>query len=660
MFPLPHSLPIRLLLLLAAVGLHPVARAQLFSGAGSRTTNPMSSDQRIISDTSQKKQITTDDKIRIRSFTLSDTTRQLTDTSIHALHRNPLVGLWDIDLGNTGTSVQSLLFNPNLNPGMKLGPDSHLPYLTRPEQLRFYNTTRPYTDLYYRIGSKQEQILSLMHTQNITPGWNVSASYGKTGAPGSYKLQRTNHDHASLTTHYLSTNQRYELKGALMYNKFQQDENKGITDERYLSDAAYNDKRLVPVFAVNGSAGSNRSATSNYFRNASFLLDHRYFLGKADSVLSEDSSSSSYRFQAVAGIRHRLYADFAYYRFRDEAPDSLYNELALNPYDSVQLKYFLNRIGNTISLNGDLRVRGKLLQSEAGYGLELERALNGSYRNRFVNNFIFANINKRADTTGEWLYHASLTFYFTGNAIGNTLLSAMAGRKLKGSGGEISTGFDFSLQSPTYQQTHYESNSFAIDQNLNKQSITKLFVRYRNSAYRALLEFNYYTLTQVIYFPNATLQAAQYDAIFPVFQLHLQKEIQVRRFFLSNDFLLQHITDNPAIQLPLIAGRHSLSYRNMILKKKLQVATGLDLRYNMSYRADQYNPYLFGFAAPGTQVISNVPQVSYFFNFKVKRFRASVSLDELQQFVARNNINYPGYAAQNFIMRFGFHWVFIN
>lgn len=647
-----------LLLLPALLAVSMPGRAQLYSGAAPR--NNLSSDQQIISDTSHKKQITTDDKVRITFFTLSDTLRQAPDSSIHLLHRNPLIGRWDIDLGNTGTSVQSLMFQPNLDPGMKLGPESHLPYLKGPNELRFYQTTRPYTDLYYRIGSKQEQIISLMHTQNITPNWNVSASYGKTGAPGSYKLQRTNHDHATLTTHYLSTRQRYELKGALMYNKFQQDENKGITDERYLSDAAYNDKRLVPVFAVNGTAGSNRSATTNYFRDASLMFDQQYFLGKADSVLNEDSTATSYRFRPVAGIRHRLYADYAYHRFRDEAPDSLYNELALNPYDSVQLKYFLNGIGNTLSLSGDLRFRGKLMQAESGYGLEVERALNGSYRNRFLNNFIFADINKRADTTGEWLYHASLKFYFTGNAIGNTLLSAMAGRKLKGTGGEISTGFDFSLQSPTYQQTHYESNSFAIDQNLHKQSITKLFVRYRNSAYRALLEFNYYTLTQVIYFPNATLQAAQYNAVIPVFQLHLQKEIQVRRFYLSNDFLLQHLTDNPAISLPLIAGRHSLSYRNMILKKKLQVATGLDLRYNMSYRADQYNPYIFGFAAPGTQVISNVPQVSYFFNFKVKRFRASVSFDELQQFVARNNINYPGYAAQNFIMRFGFHWVFIN
>jgi hypothetical protein len=102
------------------------------------------------------------------------------------------------------------------------------------------------------------------------------------------------------------------------------------------------------------------------------------------------------------------------------------------------------------------------------------------------------------------------------------------------------------------------------------------------------------------------------------------------------------------------------AYQNFILKKKLQIATGLETRYNTGYQTDVYNPLIFGFASQQSYKIGNIPQFNYFFNFKVKRFRSSISFDELQQFFVRNNLNYKGYAAQNFIIRFGFHWVFIN
>ena len=55
--------------------------------------------------------------------------------------------------------------------------------------------------MYYRVGSKQEQIIEVKHSRNINAHWNMTGSYRKAGSVGSYQLQRTNNDNI-----YLSSN----------------------------------------------------------------------------------------------------------------------------------------------------------------------------------------------------------------------------------------------------------------------------------------------------------------------------------------------------------------------------------------------------------------------------------------------------------------------
>jgi hypothetical protein len=635
-----------------------ISHAQIFSN--NPVGNTMSSDQKIISDSNSKKQITTDDKIQLSYTKANDTTNITPDTTISLLHRNPLLSIWDVDLGNLASASNSLYFSPDLNPSLQLGLRSIRPYLKTWDSLKFYNTTRPYTDLYFRIGGKQEQMIKLLHTQNITPSWNIAVEYQKIGSPGYYKLQRTNHDHLTLNTQYKSNNLRYEAKAALLYNKIQQDENMGILDERFLSDANYNDKRLVPVKTINSNEGTNRSSVTNYYRNLSLNLQQQYFIGKADSVLSEDSTEKKYTFKPYFGIKHRFYADYSFYRFKNLNPDSTQLEIPLVTGDSLESKYLLGQVGNAFSLTGDIYFRGKLCQAEAGYGVELESPNNYGLNETYVNNYVFASIQKSASSAKEWMYNGTLKFYFTGNAIGNTLLQLQTGLNLAEKYGQIRTGLRFSIQSPSYLQTHIQSNYYLASTALNKQTITQVYLKYINVFRKTSIDFNYYTIGNFIYFENESLKAQQYSKIIPLFQVQLNKEIAINHFHLYNHIALQGLPPNPAIHVPIWTSRHTLSYENYIFKKKLQVATGIEARYNTGFYTDQYNPYLFGFAAQQNYTILNTPQLSCFFNFKVKRYRATIAFDELQQFYTRNNINFNGYAAQNAMLRFGFHWVFIN
>ncbi|HMT75050.1 MAG TPA: hypothetical protein PKA77_13345, partial [Chitinophagaceae bacterium] len=119
------------------------------------------------------------------SFRYLDSTRSYQlDTSVGDFHRRyPVPATW-IHLGNTGNAAKSLLFLPEMNAGFDPGFHAFDVYKWKMENVRFFTTTRPYSELNYFLGSRTEQIIELLHTQNIKPNWNFSFQYRLINGPG--------------------------------------------------------------------------------------------------------------------------------------------------------------------------------------------------------------------------------------------------------------------------------------------------------------------------------------------------------------------------------------------------------------------------------------------------------------------------------------------
>ena len=110
---------------------------------------------------------------------------------------------------------------------------------------------------------------------------------------------------------------------------------------------------------------------------------------------------------------------------------------------------------------------------------------------------------------------------------------------------------------------------------------------------------------------------------------------------LDNELAAQQITGSAPLDVPALTGRHTLSFESYVFKKALKVAAGADVRYRTGYRPQAYAPLYNRFyyqeaVSTGTQWESSV-----FFNFKVKRFRASLSVDELQSLLGVHNVPNP-------------------
>src|SRR5216684_4361364 len=74
------------------------------------------------------------------------------DSSVYDFSKKvPQPPTW-ISLGNTGSPGRDLVFTPRMNSGWDPGWHAYDLYTFRAEETRFYNTTKPFTELGYFLG----------------------------------------------------------------------------------------------------------------------------------------------------------------------------------------------------------------------------------------------------------------------------------------------------------------------------------------------------------------------------------------------------------------------------------------------------------------------------------------------------------------------------
>ncbi|MEO5908109.1 MAG: putative porin, partial [Ginsengibacter sp.] len=101
--------------------------------------------------------------------------------------------------------------------------------------------------------------------------------------------------------------------------------------------------------------------------------------------------------------------------------------------------------------------------------------------------------------------------------------------------------------------------------------------------------------------------------------------------------------------------------------KNLNLSTGIDVKYNTPYKADNYSPVMGKFFPQDSVTINNLPKISAFFNFRIKSFTAFIKAENLNTVDVRqgfgftnNNFAEPLYPTPGLVIRFGIKWGFVN
>jgi hypothetical protein len=647
------------------------------------------------------------DEAAIVSYEKLNSARVYTpDTSIHTFHRQLFTQPWYRDLGNHGSPATSLLFTPEYRVGPTLGYHVNDIYRYNVDSLGFYNTNRPYSVFKYFLGSRLEQSAGIMHTQNIRPNWNFAVEYRKITSPGFYQIQRNNHDNASLTTNYKSMNKHYALYGAMAYNKEQHDENGGVTESDLSNTVQYSDRRTIHVpYQSDYSSSGIRSSVSNVQRDFTLLLQHSYTWGNTDTTYNEDSTQYSYKLKPLFSISHKMEISTEKHTYNDLTPDSLRYVTLFNRNfssngsghyfaggDSVlaQQKWFW--IDNKVLLNGFIGKEGRQLSFSAGLGNRYDQFTSqpvsnliqdslpkqvyslGWDRSSIVSNYFTGQIKKEALSPGQWEYGASTQLFLTGEDAGDFILDGSIGKELKNSSGSFVAGFRQQLDDAPYAYTNYENAYTKLFTGFEKESITTVYASLESPRLRLSGGLRNHIVTNYIYI-NEREQPDQYTVAFNISQAWIRKIFKLGNWYFDNELVYQQFPANAPVSIPAIMGRSQFSYEIPMFKRALKIATGIEVRYNSAYRIAGYDALLNRFFYQSSSY-GNIPEASVFLNFRIKRFRAFLMGDYLQQLLNHQNTILavatpyyvpgsssavmPVYAGPDFTIRFGFSWPLIN
>ncbi len=631
------------------------------------------------------------DSITISFRYLDSLKSQTLDSSVSDFNEIYTVPANYVTLGNNGTAAFPVLFTPVLKAGWDAGFHTLDLYKYTLENTEFYKTTRPFTQLTYLLASGKEQVIKILHTQNIKPNWNAGMEYRLISSPGLFQTQNSNHNNYRFFSNYQGPKKRYAAYLVLVGNKLSVSENGGIQNDSFLLDPNRKKRFSIPVNLggdVEGSFNvfSTSINTGNAYSNFTAFFRQSYDFGIKDSIIINDSTTD-YLFYPKFRFQHTINYSSYTYRFKDtlrsatfaERDSAIFSEwynLKLNPTGGLNfwVQDQWKSVSNDFAIKQFPETKNPAQFIEAGLRLEnftgnfssspdsanpapltLKKnfyniVLHGEYRNK--------TRNKKWDALlkGE--------FYATGLNAGDYSAYANLTRFLNPRLGDVQVTFQNVNRSPSYI---FEGNSsFNFDNTLStkKENITVISAAANNPKF--LLLARNISIANYTYFKNY-YQADQFNGLVNITQFVASTKNKIHGHLnLYSDFIVQQTAGNNPVRVPLFFTRQRLAFEGVFFKN-LNLSTGIDVKYNTPYKANNYSPVVGHFFPQDSTTISNLPELGAYFNFRIKSFTGIVKLENLNTIsfadgfgFTNNNFAAPNYPTPGYIFRIGVQWRFVN
>lgn len=625
---------------------------------------------------SLKRRDNMEDSITIIYHYLDSTRNSVFDSTLSDFTVRYPIPATHVYLGNTGNAARSILFSPQLKAGFDPGFHAFDVYKWKLENVRFFNTTRPYSELGYLLGSNSQQIIELTHTQNIRPYWNFALQYRLINSPGFYKGQNTNHNNYLVSSWYQSPKKRYNNYLVILSNKLQSSENGGI-DISYLDDPLFNKRFNVPI-KIGGDPQQSTNffstvlRTGNLYKEFNFLMRQQYDLGKKDSIVTD--STVIPLFYPRVRFEHTVKAGRYNYKFFDAVADSnflkqYYGVTLPQQTDSISFNDIWRELSNDFSIYQfpdaknlhqfvKLGIEYQLLRGEFDSGRVKEAFHNisahGEYRNRTRNQ--------------KWDLETFGRLYLTGYNAGDYHAYISLQRLLSKTIGSLQVGFENINRSPSFLFDN--RSSFYFDdpsKKFSKENTLHFFAVSRVPKLSLQLRADYFLITNYLYFSNY-YKLRQESTLFNFLRFNASTKFRLnRRWNLYSDVWIQQKAGNVELNNPLLYTRQRLAFEGNFFKN-LNLSTGLEVRYHTPYKADNYSPLTGQFFYQDTATVSNLPELSAFLHFRIRTFKGYIRAENLNSLrfnggalnFTRNNLATPDYPYPGLVIRFGIFWSFVN
>lgn len=538
--------------------------------------------------------------------------------------------------GNNGLPSHSLLFQSQSWNSTALST-AFLPLLFTKDSLRFYNSSRPFTQLSYFNGAEEEQQFQIFHTQNLGEGMNLAFNYRKISSTGFYPRQLTAHTQFNATIGLKSRDQRFTSDLFYIFNDVENQENGGVI---VVDENEDNDDPIL--LDVNFSSG-----VQNQTRVQNWGAKSEYNIIQTDS-LKKPRLSISHEFNWLKA--YRTYTDDTTNTSVAEFYDNFFFDTG-----SANDSSFSQTISNEVRLN----VAGELLQ----LGVRNEQL--SWFQNFFIDeeatsNFIVASTKfNLSGTVLSSEFEKGVSGFHENEIDWSTTLQLKEWK-------EIVSRFNFktSRKQVDFLFANQRANHHYYSNALNTVNENKLGANFFHRKSRISVNLNYRLLGNFTYLDSLQSPMQSEDEI-SVIRARVGKELTFLKNFHFNNYLyFQSISNKELLPLPSFTSFHSLFYSNEFFKKALVFQVGADLAYIGNYNGYAYSPSLAQFhlrETTGTD-LGNQVQLDLFINMRIRK--------TARIFVKMENITAPSFSVESSriadyslpgrVLKFGLSWRMLN
>ncbi len=573
-------------------------------------------------------------------------------------------------LGNLGSPSYSRIFFYQNDIPRFIFARAYEPLLLSPENASFFNTTIPLMNISYLSGGSKafaEDHFKVLFTANHGKRLNVGGTFEQYRPNGFYNDQSVKHDNYSFFGSYSSD--KYVLQAYLGNNNLSQQENGGITEDKYITD---------PTSITSGSGVLTTNSiptkldkTWNRLNHGTFFLTHRYNLGfykkeQKDTVETE-------RFIPVTSFIHTLEYNKFFRRYIAKSSDTAFysNTYMKNGYsgtnDSTNYTSFRNTFAvsllegfNKYALFGlTAYIQNEIRQ----YRIQRPVADSSYYDKRTEQStFLGAELSRRNGKTIN--YNANAEIGVLGADLGQMTLSGQLFTNVNILGKTvqfIANGYIKNV-TPAYYLNHYFSNHFKWDQSLQDERRVRMEGELALPEEHFSLKGGVENLQNHIYFNSQALPQQEGNNI-QVLSGCLSKDFQWGKLHLDNEIYGQLSSNQKIIPLPALS-----LYHNLYLKTKiagvLTLQTGFDVRYFSEYYAPDYCPALSQFILQSDKdkvLIGGYPLINAYANLQLKRTRFFINYYHANEgMTGTNYFSTPHYPINPRVMKIGISWNFNN
>jgi len=561
--------------------------------------------------------------------------------------RKDLFGL--LAFANEGQPYNILDFGlTNFNPYPEMGfKAKHFAYMEI-DDIKYYHTPTPTTDLFYKSVMTQGQILDAFITVNTSPNLNFSIAYKGIRSVGKYINSISSNGIFRITTSYKSDKNRYVGNYHFISQDFENGENGGITktEDFESGQGPFTDRAKLEVF---------------YRNTTSFLKGNRIFTDHSYRINPEKSQNN-------LTLAHRFYYESKEFIFTQQTP-----------HPRLGTSYVTNNINDKTDYNRTYNRFGAMYQNETlGDFMFFADDFRYNYRyNRITlngENIIIPNkLSKSINTIGaEYTYYKNKWkgVFMYARSLGDENFSNLdlSARYTMNTENKINFRYQNINKLPNHIYNLYQSDYLQYNwhNNFKNQKINNLEVEFSLKWFDASIQVT--NMNDYLYFSKEAnslefiTTPKQYESSISYLGVKLSKEFRFWKFALDNTILYQKVNQNDDIlNVPELITRNTFYFSEYLFRKKMYVQTGFSLNYFTKYYANDYNGVIGEFFVQNQTKIGEFPMIDFFINVKVSTAQIYLKAEHFNSSLSGYNFySTPNQPYRDFIVRFGILWRFFS